>query len=138
MDTGQQPQADADPQNRRIATAVGLALVAMGVAGVLWIGQQLFALADGPQNVPLVGKFLSFDSAARTLIISSEKIELPEGLYFAVGLFIFLLALIVAASLAKALISIGASLLGNDVAKVMDRLRNEIGSMKRTLESRNK
>lgn len=138
MDPHNLPQTDADPSSLRIATGVGLLLVATGIAGVLWIGQQIIALGNDPQSIPLIAKFLAFDSTARTIVISNDKIVLPEGLYFAVGLFLFILVVFVAATLAKSLVSIGASLLGHNVASVLNRLREEIGSMKRHLESRNK
>ncbi|MGH9203910.1 MAG: hypothetical protein ACRD2A_22005, partial [Vicinamibacterales bacterium] len=67
---------------------VGLIFVAPGVVGVLWIAERIIALAAGPQSVPLIAKFLAFDTTGRTIVTSSGNVELPEGLYFAgVGCF---------------------------------------------------
>jgi hypothetical protein len=126
---------EEDRTFRRIKGGIGLLLVAMGVAGVLWIFERIIALGDGPQNTPLIAKFLSFDAVARTLVTPSGNYELPEGLYFAAGLFLYIVVLGVVAGLAKALITAGGNLLEQAGVSVANRLGEEFGRLREYLES---
>ena len=124
--------------HRKVKTGTGLALVAIGVVGVLWIVERLFSLGDGPQAIPLVGKFLAFDAAARTIATPSGRYEVPEGAYFAAGIFLYILMLGIAVSLTKALLTAGVTLLGQDVASALNRMGAELARFKTYLETRDK
>jgi len=139
MDPRDQQKTEEEASSRKLRSTVGLILIVLGIAGVLWIAERIIVLGGGPQNIPLIAKFLAFDAAARTIVTPRGNFELPEGLYFGVGSFLFILALVVAAVLAKALISTGAHLMGHEVASsVANRLRDEMDRLKAYLDSRNK
>ena len=138
MDLRNQQQSEEDAGYRKMKAGVALLLITMGVVGVLWIVGQIIALASGPQDIPLIAKFLAFDPVARTLVTPAGNYQLPEGLHFAAGFFLYILVLSVAATLAKALITTGASLMGQDVASALNHLRDEVRRLKEYLESRNK
>ena len=138
MDLRDQQRAEEDAGYRKTRAGVALVLITMGIVGVLWIVEQILVLVSGPQDVPLIAKFLAFDPVARTLVTPAGNYQLPEGLYFAAGFFLHILVLSVAAALAKALIASGASLMGQDVASALNHLRDEMRRLKEHLESRNK
>jgi hypothetical protein len=129
---------EEESTHRKVNTGTGLALVAVGVVGVLWIAERLFSLGDGPQAIPLVGQFLAFDAAARTIVTPSGKYEVPEGAYFAAGIFLYILMLAVGVSLIRALLTAGVTLLGHDVASALNRLSGEFARFKTYLETRGK
>ena len=138
MDVRNQQQAEEDAGYRKMRAGVALVLITMGIVGVLWIVEQIIVLASGPQDIPLIAKFLAFDTVARTLVTPAGNYQLPEGLYFAAGFFLYILVLSVAATLAKALIITGANLMGQDVASALNHLRDEVRRLKEHLEGRNK
>lgn len=138
MDLRTQQQAEEEANHRKVRSGVGLTLIALGVAGVIWIVERLLALGSGPQDIPLIARFVSFDSAARTIVTSSGSYELPEGVYFASGVLVYLMALGIIAALSKALITSGAGLVGNEVAAALNRLREETARLKDRIESTNK
>ena len=138
MDLRSQQQAEEESNYRKLKVAVGLALIVMGLVGVLWIGERIIALADGPRDIPLIAKFVAFDTAARTIATPNGNYEFPEGVYFAAGLFLYILALAVVAALIKALIAAGANLMGHDVAIVLNSFRDDLRRFKESLEKRAK
>lgn len=138
MDLRSQQQAEEESGYRKLKAAVGLALIVIGLVGVLWIAERIFALGDGPRDIPLIAKFVAFDTVARTIVTPSGSYEFPEGVYFAAGLFLYLLALAVVATLIKSLISAGANLMGHDVAIVLNSFRDELRRFKEYLEKRAK
>ena len=138
MDLRNQQQSEEDSGYRKMRAGVALVLITMGIVGVLWIVEQIIVLTSGPQDIPLIAKFLAFDPAARTVVTPDGNHQLPESVYLAAGFFLYILVLGVAASLAKALIATGASLLGQDVAAALNHLRDEVKRLKEYLESRNK
>jgi hypothetical protein len=129
---------EEESRQRKIKTGTGLGLVGLGVLGVVWIAWLLFSLGDGPHAIPLVGKFLAFDAAARTIVTPSGNYEVPEGAYFAAGIFLYIMVLAVAVSLIKALLTAGVTLLGHDVASAVNRLGEEFARFKAYLETRDK
>jgi hypothetical protein len=129
---------EEESTHRKVNTGTGLALVAIGVIGVLWLAERLFSLGDGPQAIPLVGKFLAFDAAARTIVTPSGKYEVPESAYFAAGIFLYILMLAVGVSLIRALLTAGVTLLGHDVASALNRMSREFARFKAYLETRGK
>jgi hypothetical protein len=134
MDLRSQQQAEEDSSYRKLKAAVGLALIVIGLVGVVWIAERIFALGDGPRDIPLVANFVAFDAAARTIVTPGGSYQFPEGVYFAAGLFLYILALTVVATLIKALISAGANLMGHDVAIVLNSFRDELRRFKEYLE----
>lgn len=137
MDTLSPQQVEEELNSKRLRARVGLVLIALGVVGVLWIAERIIALAAGAQSVPLVAKFLAYDESGRSIVTSGGSVVLPEGLYLAIGFFLYILALWVAAGLAKILLTTGAHLMGHELTWVANRLREEMGRLKEYLESRN-
>lgn len=115
---------------------MGLLLLLMGIIGVVWIAYSIMTLGTAPQSIPIIGKFASFDNAARSLDTPEGRIEMPEGLYYAVGIFLYILALAIGASLVKALIATGANLLNQEMKPVMNWFRDEMRRLKEHLEKR--
>jgi hypothetical protein len=138
MDTLSPQQAEEEISSRKLRARVGLVLIGLGVVGVLWIAERIIALAGGAHSVPLISKFLAYDESGRSIVTPGGSIVLPEGLYFAIGFFLYILALWVAAGLAKALLTTGAHLMGHEFTSVVHRLREEMGRLKEYLESRSK
>jgi len=122
---------EEESTHRKINTGTGLALVGVGVVGVLWIAERLFSLGDGPQAIPLVGKFLAFDAAARTIVTPSGKYEVPEGAYFAAGIFLYILMLGVGVSLISWIFA--AFFSAAALAQPADALRNEAAAQYRRI-----
>jgi hypothetical protein len=123
--------------HKRLTAAIGLVLLGMGIIGVVWIAHALITLSTAPRAIPLMEKFLAFDNAARSIGTPDGPVQLPEGLYFAVGVFLYILVLGIAAMLAKALIVSGTKLVQLDVTPLLNRLRDEIRGMKEHWEKRN-
>ena len=136
MDSRDLEQTEEGLNSRKLRSYTGTILVTMGIAGVLWIVERIIALGSGPQDIPLIAKFLAFDTAGRTIGTPSGNFVLPEGLYFAVGFFLYLMVLGVIATLTKALIAAGVNLLGPDVSAATNRLQGEIGRLRTFLENR--
>jgi hypothetical protein len=121
---------------QRLKGAVGLLLLLMGIIGVVWIAYSIMTLSTAPQSIPIIGKFASFDKAARSLDTPEGRIEMPEGLYYAVGIFLYVLVLAIGASLVKALITTGANLLNQEMKPVMNWFRDEMRRLREHLEKR--
>ena len=126
MDLLNQQLTEDETNYRKTRNGVALFLVAAGAIGVLFMGERIVAIGNGPQNIPLIAKFLAFDATARKIIVPDGEIEVPEGAYFAVGTFLYLLALFIAGSLTKVLIVTGAGLLRVDVNRSADAARAKV------------
>lgn len=136
MSSLNQLQTEEESGYRKLRAAAGVTLIALGIVGAVWIVERLVVLGTGPQDIPLIAKFVSFDAAARTIVTPEGKYELPEGLYFAVGTVVYLIALSLVATLVKILITGGASLLGQEVTTATNRLRQEMERMRQSLEKK--
>jgi fatty acid desaturase len=138
MDSRSPQQAEEELSSRRLRSRVGLILIGLGVAGILLIAERIIALAADAQGIPLIARFLAYDESGRSIVASGGSVVLPEGLYLAVGLFLYILALWVFAGLARALLTAGAHLMGQEFTSVAHRLREEMARLKEYLENRNK
>jgi hypothetical protein len=108
----------------------------MGMIGAVWIAHSVMTLITAPQTIPIISKFGAFDKVARSIVASEGTVELPEGLYYAVGFFLYVLALAIAASLAKVLITVGANLVGQESTPILNWLRDEMRRFKEHWEKR--
>jgi hypothetical protein len=131
-----QSQDEEESGYRKVKFGAGVTLLALGIVGVVWIVERLVAIGTGPQDIPLIAKFVSFDAAARTIVTPEGRYELPEGAYFAAGTVVYLIALGLVATLAKALIGAGAALIGEATATATNRLRTEMERMRQHLEKK--
>jgi hypothetical protein len=134
MDVRTQQQLDDDSRHRKLKSGVGLALIALGVIAIIFLAERIFTLANGPRDIPLIAQFVSFDAAARTITTPEGKYEMAVGVYFAAGLFLYIVALSLVAGLAKVLVSSGASLLSEYSATLVERIRADLGRAKRDIE----
>jgi hypothetical protein len=123
---GNQVAPEGAPHSRMFPMALGVVLLALGIAAVVWIAGVLFSLAGGPRNMPFVAAFLSFDRAGRSLVTPGGPIELPEGAFFAVGIILQVAVIWVVGGLARVLISSGAHLIEPEGGSVARRLVNEL------------
>ena len=136
MSSPNQLQSEEESGYRKLRAASGVTLLALGIVGAVWIVERLLGLGTGPQDIPLLAKFVSFDATARTIVTPEGKYELPEGLYFAVGTLAYLITLGIVATLVKVLIASGAGLLGQEVTSATNRLRQEMERMRQHLEKK--
>jgi hypothetical protein len=81
-------------------------------------------------------EFLPFDNAARSIGTPEGPVELPEGLFFVAGVFLYILLLSIAAMRTKVLVVSGTRLLQSDATPLLNRLRDEIRRMKEHAEKR--
>ena len=116
---------------------MGVVLIALGIIAALWIVERVFALGGGPENIELIARFASLDDAGgRVMRTPSGDVEFPHGWYMVAGTFLYLLAMAIVAGLAKALIVSGARLLSHDVATLVEGLRNDIGGLRKYVETK--
>jgi hypothetical protein len=120
----------------RVKRALGLLLLAMGIIGVVWIAHSILTLGTASQSIPLIARFAAFDKTARSIDTPEGRIELPEGVYFAAGFFLYVLALGIGASLTKMLITVGANLLSQEMTPLMSWFRDEMRRFKEQWEKR--
>jgi len=136
MDVLTRGQGQEESGQRRSIAAIGLVLLGLGIIGVIWIGHAIITLSTAPHAIPFMEKFLAFDNVARSIETPEGPVELPEGLYFVAGVFLYILLLTVAAMLTKVLVVSGTKLLHYDVTPLLNRLRVEIRRMKEHAEQR--
>ena len=138
MSSLQPQQTEEESGYRKVRFAIGVTLLALGIAGAVWIVERLVAIGTGPQDIPLIARFVSFDAAARTIVTPDGRFELSAGAYFTLGTLVYLMTLGLVVALVKAFIGAGAKLIEEGVASATNRLRLEMERMRKHLENERK
>ena len=110
---------ERDDSFKRVRNALGVTLILLGVAGVIWIAINIVQLVQEPSSVVLAQAFTSMIESDRTILISGQPLVLPRSLLFGTGIVLFLMAMGVAAALARSLIVGGVNLLEHDIRRLL-------------------
>jgi hypothetical protein len=112
-----------DSNYRWIQVSLGILLLTMGIVGVMWTLYSIAYLTTSPHDVQVLAQFTSLDEHATIRISPDATIQLPDGVFYALGFFLYVVMLGIAGSLTKALLSTGTRLLEPDIRSFLSRLR---------------
>jgi hypothetical protein len=101
----------------------GILLLTIGIVVMMWILYSIIYLMTSPQDVQVLAQFISLDERAMIRISPDATIQLPGGVFYAVGFFLYVVVLGIAGSLTKVLLSTGTRLLAPDITPLLSRLR---------------
>ena len=126
--------------NLNLRTGFGVGLLILGIVGVFMIAIMLISLVynlvEFPEEAPFISKLAEIASDVGPVKVGEEDIHLPYGVYYILGIFIYLIILGIGAGLAKVCIDGGVNLLHEKMDRMFSRLNKEIKKIKKSFSTK--